>query len=244
MEIIQNIIEYYDELYPVGDVQKQFFRDLLQQYPQPARLLRIGCGTGLLEHLLAREGYDVTGIETAPEVLRSANLRRRNQLMSIRFFQMSYLDMTRFLGKNFYNVIASLENRLIFIRDKTLMRKFFFDCHQLLCADGYLVLQLYNYSRFDASPLANLPVRESLRSRLFTEVWSRDDGSVELVQNVETGSGRLLPVIENERIYPITPPEIHQFATEAGFSAVEFFADYARAPFTGEEEAFVALLHA
>ena len=242
MEIISNILEYYDELYSVSEEQKVFFRDLLHCYSQPARLLRVGCGTGLFEHLLAREGYDVTGIEDSNDFLRSANLRRRNQLMSIRFFKMSYLDMTRFLGKGFYNVISSLDNQIIKIHDKTLMRKFFFDCSQLLCANGVLVLQLYNYNQFNAAPLANLPERKSLRSKLFTELWSRDDGSVELVQNVETGSGKLLPVIENEKVYPILPQEIQQFSTEASFSSVEFYSDYTKTPFSSTEKTLVALI--
>ena len=144
MEIIQNIIEYYDELYPVTEAQKKFYREQLRNYPDPAKLLRVGCGTGLFEHLLAREGKDVTGIESFQEMLRSANLRRRNQLMSIRFFQMSYLDMARFLGKGFYNLISILDDRIIFIHDKTLLRKFFFDCKQLLAQDGCLIISLYN----------------------------------------------------------------------------------------------------
>ena len=63
MENLQNIIEYYDELYPVSDSQREFFDSLIKEYPQPAKLLRVGCGTGLFEHQLAREGLDVTGIE-------------------------------------------------------------------------------------------------------------------------------------------------------------------------------------
>ena len=149
MEIIQNIIEYYDELYPVTEAQKKFYREQLRNYPDPAKLLRVGCGTGLFEHLLAREGKDVTGIESFQEMLRSANLRRRNQLMSIRFFQMSYLDMARFLGKGFYNLISILDDRIIFIHDKTLLRKFFFDCKQLLAQDGCLIISLYNYRKFN-----------------------------------------------------------------------------------------------
>ena len=74
MELIQNVIEYYDELYPVTDVQKKFYADLMKQYTIPVKFLRIGCGTGYFEHLLAREGHDVTGLETSKEMLESANL--------------------------------------------------------------------------------------------------------------------------------------------------------------------------
>ena len=242
MEAIQNLVEYYDELFPISEAQKKFYAELCQNYSSPQRLLRIGCGAGLFEHLLAREGKDVTGIETAPEILRSANLRRRNQLMSIRFFQMSVSDMTRFLGKGFYNIISCLENRIVFINTKTMLRKFFFDCKQLLAEGGVLVLGLYNYLHFGTRGMATLPTRESLRAKLFTEMQSRENGTQILVQHVENSSGKLLPVLQDVPMYPILPEEIEQFAKEAGFTKIDFFADFGKNPLTEHSETLVAVI--
>ncbi|MCR5317274.1 MAG: methyltransferase domain-containing protein [Treponema sp.] len=242
MEIIQNIIEYYDELYPVTEAQKKFYREQLRSYPDPAKLLRVGCGTGLFEHLLAREGKDVTGIENFQEMLRSANLRRRNQLMSIRFFQMSYLDMARFLGKGFYNLISILDDRIIFIHDKTLLRKFFFDCKQLLTQEGCLVISLLNYRKFNSVPLIQLPQRKSLRVTLNTQIASGDNGGFLLSQDIETGSGKILPVVSKDRVCPVTDAEIRDYAGEAGFKDCEFYSSWEKEPFTGNEDTLIALL--
>lgn len=242
MEIIQNIIEYYDELYPVSETQKNFYRELIKTYPEPAKLLRVGCGTGFFEHLMAREGKDVTGIENYQELLRSANLRRRNQLMSIRFFQMTYLDMVRFLGKGFYNVISILEDRITDIHDQTLLRKFFFDCKQLLGEGGSLVVSLYNYGKFSDLSKIELPVRESLRAKLFSTVSTKDDGQTVLNQRVETGNGKLLPVSVDTPVYPLNKKEIELFAKEAGFKTIDFFSDFAKTPFTGSEDNLIALI--
>lgn len=242
MELIKNVIEYYDELYPITDSQKKFYNDVLKNYPLPGRLLDIGCGTGFFEHLLARDGRDTTGIETSKEMLESANLKRRNQLMAIRFFLMSTIDMTRFLGKNFYDVISCLNNRIIFIHDQTLMRKFFFDCKQLLVKDGSLILQLPNFEVYNAKPMAKLPVRESIRAKLYTQIWTKDDGSKYISQDVETGNGKMLPVMEEESIYQLSPSEIEIFSKEAGFTSVEFYSDFDKNKFTGKEGNVIALL--
>ena len=53
MEYLENIIEYYDELYPVSDGQKSFFSALLKHYEAPSRILRINCASGAFEHALA-----------------------------------------------------------------------------------------------------------------------------------------------------------------------------------------------
>lgn len=242
MEIIQNIIEYYDELNPVSETQKKFYSDLIKQYKEPAKLLRVDCGTGYFEHYLAKEGCDVTGIETSKEILRSANLRRRNQLMSVRFFEMSSLDMIRYLGKGFYNIISCLDNRIVYIHDQTLIRKFFYDCKELLAENGTLVLQLVNFKVFNTVPMVKLPVKESVRAKLFTEVWTKENGEKYLSQNVETGTGKVLPVVEDQHIYPIENEEIEKFAKEAGFKSVEFYADFDKSPFTGKEEQYVVVI--
>jgi len=40
--------------------------------PPPARVADLGCGTGTLSVLLAEEGFDVVGVDFAPEMLRRA----------------------------------------------------------------------------------------------------------------------------------------------------------------------------
>ena len=242
MESIQNIVEYYDELFPVKEAQKKFYRTLAKDYPPPAKFLSIGCGAGMFEHSMAREGFDVTGIEIYSELLRTANLRRKPQLMSIRYFLMSYLDMTRFLGKGFYNIIYSLDSRLLFIHDKTLLRKFFYDCKQLLSKNGALILGLHNFGDNFSTSLFQLPVRESIRARLFSEIQSRGDGKYFFVQNLETGSGKLLPIMSEVAVQIICPKDIKTFAEEAGFTDIEFYADFDRNSFTGSETSYIACL--
>jgi 2-polyprenyl-3-methyl-5-hydroxy-6-metoxy-1,4-benzoquinol methylase len=243
MELIQNVIEYYDELYPVTEGQKKFYADLMTKYAIPVKFLRIGCGTGYFEHLLAREGHDVTGIDTSKEMLESANLKRRNQLMAIRFFLMSTIDMTRFLGQGFYNIISCLNNEVLFIHDRTLMRKYFFDCKQLLAPNGTLVLQLTNFMINNNVPVIKLTTRESIRAKLYTEILTKDDGSKYLSEEVETGTGKVLPVVDKTSIYPLLPSEIEEFAEEAGFSSAEFYADFSKKEFTGKEPEMIVLLN-
>ena len=175
MTSIQNVAEYYDELYPVTAEQKDFYARIGKNYPPPARFLQIGCGTGSLEHVLVKDGADVTGLEVSKELIEIAALRRRTQLMPIRFFQLSTLDMTRFLGKNFYNVISCLNSRIAFIKDKTLLKKFFFDCKALLSEGGSLVLHLYNFSTVLKGGTTALPCRSSIRVKLSSSVSAGKD---------------------------------------------------------------------
>ncbi len=241
MEIIKNVAEYYDELYPVTNEQKVFYGELASKYPNPVKFLRVGCGTGSFEHQLAKNGADVTGIEEYPELIHSANLRRRTQLMSIHYFQMSALDMPHFLGKGFYNIISSLDNRIVHMHDETLIRKFFFDSRRMLGENGTLVVSLYNYNLFNEEN-PNLPIRESIRTKLTSKISRRDDETWFLNQDVETGNGKIMSVYKDEKIYPLTPEKIEHFAKLAGYTKIDFYSSFDKAPFTGAEEKIVAVI--
>ncbi len=52
---------------------RELLRDLLP--PPPARVADLGCGTGTLALLLTEEGYDVTGVDVSPEMVRRARAK-------------------------------------------------------------------------------------------------------------------------------------------------------------------------
>ncbi len=243
MEINQNIAEYYDELYPVTEEQKVFYKKRIALFPCPSKLLRIGCGCGTFEHNLAREGSDVTGIETSQELLESANRKRRTQLMAVRYFFMSSLEMTRFLGKGFYNIISILDDRIIFTHDKTLMAKLFYDCRQLISPQGKLILSLPNFARFAENSKIELPVRKSIRAGLTTQIEERGE-KFYMEQILTNSNDKKFVVTQDAPVYLLQKSEIEQFAKEAGFSNVEFFSGFAESPYTAESDSLVAEISA
>ena len=242
MEFLENIAEYYDELYPASDELKKFYTEETKSYVAPVKYLSIGSGTGSFEHYLAKDGSDVTGLETVSPLLESANRKRRTQLMALRFFQMSSLEMCRFLGKSFYNIISILNSRIIFTHDKTLMAKLFFDCKQLLAPNGKLILSLPNFEKFSAEPTAKLPIRESIRVRLFSKIQTEPDGRKFLFQELETGNGKRLVVTKDMPVLPLTKDKIEEYAKSAGFSKFDFYANFKREEFTGKSDELVVVI--
>lgn len=242
MKFVQNLIEYYDELFKVTEAQKKLYMELCENFSSPVRFLRAFCGSGLFESSLSKQGHDVTGIENCEELLHTANLRRRNQLMSIRFFQMEAEDMTKFLGKNFYNIVSILNSRLLFLGGREKIRQFFFDCKTLMSPDGFLVIQCINFENRKDEKFFQLKCRESVRAKLFSEVMTAQDESKLFSMNLETGNGKLLPIVKDIPIYPLLPYEIEDFAEDAGFKSADFFASFDKSEFTGNEEEFIVVL--
>ena len=230
---MQNILEYYDELYPVSSQQKLFYQEILRSFPIEPKILSIGCGTGAFEHYLSRHNCNVTGIDHIPGLLESATRRHRQPGCSIRFFQMTIMEMANYLGKGFYNIISCINNRLSPIPNAARMEQFFRDCRTLISPQGYFILQVPNYPYYTCQPVADLPTSESIRSKLYTKLITDDNGT-RMLRQVETSNGKLVTVINNEQVYPLASQDIEELAHETGFQQIEFYSNFSKAPFIPE----------
>ncbi|MCR5217270.1 bifunctional 2-polyprenyl-6-hydroxyphenol methylase/3-demethylubiquinol 3-O-methyltransferase UbiG [Treponema sp.] len=242
MTQIQNLVEYYDELFSTTQEQKDFYKDLISTFKKPAKLLSLGCATGAFENYLSQQGCDVTGIESSPELLRSANLKRRNQLMSVRFFQMKLAEVNKFLTKSFYDIVYCHNSRLIFCAEKNALSVFYNDCKNVLSPGGAIVLHLVNIKALKGRPMSQLPSHQNVRVKLFTELWVHEDKSQTIVQNIETGNGKMLSVMEDQPVYIPSPEEVESEAKKTGFKKVSFYSDFNKSPFTGNEDYFIAVI--
>ena len=56
------------------DDYRDFTNAILELYPDPGRILDIGCGDGLISYLFFRLGFDVVGFDTSETAIQLANL--------------------------------------------------------------------------------------------------------------------------------------------------------------------------
>ena len=78
MNIFNNYARYYDLLYQDKDYvgETQFIQQLVKTYALLAeKILDLGCGTGIHATLLAKQGYQVQGVDISQEMLQKASDR-------------------------------------------------------------------------------------------------------------------------------------------------------------------------
>lgn len=78
MSIFNNYARYYDILYRDKDYvgETKFIQQLIQTHaPNAQNILELGCGTGNHAVLLAKEGYQIHGVDLSQEMLRKADSR-------------------------------------------------------------------------------------------------------------------------------------------------------------------------
>lgn len=239
MDFLHNLVEYYDELYPVTDELINFIESLCKDFSTPNKILQIGSGSGKLAFDLAKKGKDVTGIEMSQPLLTCASLKRRTQLLSVRFFKMSATEMDKYLGKSYYNMIMCINNRLVSVHDEETAVKVLKNCRELLSENGKMIIRVYNY---DYIKNGNKPsVKKSERVSLITKISFKSDTKAVLTQTIET-YGRKLPILENMEIFPVTKQVITRLAKDAGFTSAEFYSDYNKTPLSDNSEEIICVL--
>ncbi|ANE50016.1 class I SAM-dependent DNA methyltransferase [Flavisolibacter tropicus] len=137
--VFDNYAKYYNLLYKDKDYNSEtdYVQSLIKQYAptQAKTLLDIGCGTGLHAYYMAQLGYQVTGIDSAQEMVNQAlekkipnadfhvenatsfSLDKKFEIITSLFHVLSYQTLTQDALDMIQNASAHLNEEGIFIFD-------------------------------------------------------------------------------------------------------------------------------
>ncbi len=170
----------YDEVFPHKEGQLHHSELLLARLPVAARVLDVGCGTGLpTAKQLAAGGCAVTGIDISPVMLELA----RGNVADATFVCRDVVDLGRDLGR-FHAVVAFFS--LLMLPRREIVRALD-RLHELLLPGGWLALSMVEADLDDVEiaflgaplRLTGLPrdqLREMVQTAGFT-VHTLDDRS-------------------------------------------------------------------
>lgn len=245
MIYIKRWTDYYEDLFTVEPHQIDFFQKLASDFSDPVKLLSVECGPGELSgNLAANNNYEITATDTYQEFVNICSLRSRNLDKPFPVFTLNPADLGRYLGKNFFNVMYCLNYRIIFLKDRAMIKKFMLDAKLLLKDGGYLVLDLFNFSKYDFSETKiDLPERKGERSTLYTSIVKNSESmNYQLYQHVVTNSGKVIDEVKEEQVCPISFETLKTFASELGFSSINFYADYSGKELTKDSDKIICVL--
>ncbi len=243
MIYIKKWTDYYEDFFPIEPNQLEFFTAMGNEFPAPAKILGVECGPALLTEQLQQK-FDITLTDSYAEFVNVVNTRQSTKENPAHVFNLNPADIARYLGKNFFNVITCLCYRVIFMKDRTLIKKFLFDSKMLLSDGGYLVLDILNFSKYDFSETkVELPAKKAERATLYSSVIKNSDSvQYKLFQHVVTASGKVIDEVKDELICPISMETIRSYAKEVKYSSCEFFSDYNRTPYSPDSDKIICVL--
>ncbi|ULQ58691.1 class I SAM-dependent methyltransferase [Brucepastera parasyntrophica] len=243
LTIVQNmqefytaILEYYDELFPLDEDVSKFFLGLQEkmktdsviQPPPVLRYLGVGCATAKLEGRLINSGMDITCIDSNHEMVETAKRRIQKGYSGVRLFEMSTIDMARYLKKDSFHIISCIDDTIEYIGNETLIRKFFYDARELLKPGGKLVIQTMNFDSFNTGQPFSLPSKGSIRVSFERGYTPLENNMLQLDATLEMGNGKKIVLQKGTEIFPLTAEKAEMFAKEAGFTGCERYGSFAK----------------
>jgi ubiquinone/menaquinone biosynthesis C-methylase UbiE len=235
----QHFAYIYDKL--MNDVPYHLWLDYFTQRIQPENqsILDLGCGTGALSIPLAKQGFQVTGLDLSAEMLAIADEKARSEHVNIHFIQQNMTDLAELEHEGFDAIICYCDS-LNYILDDSDILKTLRGVYHLLKPNGLFTFDVHSIEKID-----NTFVNQTFVS---TEddvsfIWNCFNGvyphSVEheltfFVYQQEQDLYQRFDEIHFQRTFSID--YYKQLLVEAGFSHIEITSDFQNQLASGDKE--------
>lgn len=116
-------------------VQVEKIKDLIGN--DVKNILEFGSGAGDVSILLAKSGFDLTGVEISPTAVEWARSKSLDENLEIEFIASSVCDESLLMGRKFDMLIDGNCLHCLFDQDR---EKFYLNAQRLIKAGGYLFI--------------------------------------------------------------------------------------------------------
>lgn len=235
-------LDYYSDFFPHQDEEVNFIKSYLENQKN-AKLLYVECGIASLSNDFSTK-YDITFTDKFSEYTSLLNKRLVHKNDRIHIFNLDPIDIARYLAKDFFTTIFCLHNKIIFMQDDVLIKKFLFDSKMLLKENGKIILGLANFAKYDLNQeIIEFPAIKCSRGSLKVHLSKdRESASFRLGGGIVPTNGKTIQISQNEKVFPLGSETIKKIAEELQFSSIEFFGDYSKSPFEKTSSNLICVL--
>ncbi|MGG3915578.1 class I SAM-dependent DNA methyltransferase [Rossellomorea vietnamensis] len=195
------------------------------------RVLDIACGTGELSLRLARDGYDVTGVDLSQDMLTIAQEKASAQNVHIQLFQQ---DMSRLDSLGEYDIITIFCDSLNYLKDESDVESTFKGVYSHLKQDGLFLFDVHSIFK-----MTQIFMNQTftLTDEHVSYIWDCFPGEVPnsveheltfFVEDEETGQYDRVEELHKQRTYPILM--IKEWLAENGFDVLNITGDFTEEP--------------
>jgi SAM-dependent methyltransferase len=235
-----NLLEYYDELFPVEQSKIAFIEETISSVAETAgggalpRILDVGCATGTFDIQLMRRHMDVTGIDNNATMIQSACRRNPEPRTNARFFRMDMREAAGALASKAYTAVLCLGNTLVHLENRAEIGQFLKEMYGLLVPGGAIVLQLVNYERILAEGIERLPSIESTRCRFERLYTRREDGRLNFEVSLFSSTEQIV-FRDRTILFPLKAQDLEDALKAAGFARVAFRDSFDTSDYSGTD---------
>ncbi len=221
MKFYDEIVKYYDFIFPLAEAKVRFVDDLVQQRGISS-LLDVGCATGTFCSEIVKHLDYVDGFDLDRAMIESANRSYRHN--NLNYVVGDMLKISEVFPGRSYDLITCFGNTLVHL-DHEGMLQAFKGIKSRLNKDGVFVGQILNYDYvFDNEVKALPPIGNEYISFDRTYKWDNEEV---LTFNAVLTVKETDEFFENAiNLYPIRKEVLKKLLHEAGFIQLSFYKNY------------------
>ncbi len=232
MKFYQVLSQYYDQIFPIKQPQRNFLHNFLQTNGLSS-VLDVGCGTGTYALELAQSGIRAVGIDLSREMIEIAVSRARESASDAKFVVADMLDLSA-LPQGF-DLVLCMGNTLAHLRGER-------DIHQALrqfSQQGrYLIIQVVNYDRILQRKVTGLPEIRTENLSFRRSYRHLEDGYIDFSMEINLlAEGTTLSAVN--RLFPVTRARLATALAAAGWVTAGWYGSFAGEPWTEDSPATV-----
>lgn len=232
-----------DELGPYYDLYVDWNRRLSAEIPFLTKLLRtsgnakkvldVGCATGMHSIELAKQGYEVFGIDESERLIEKAKQNCLEAKTYVPLQVLSMIDIEKHPAKPFDAVIM-LGNIISFLEDEDQAVHFFKSAMNVLKTGGHLIVQTANYRRMllEGNRFELVTTKDS--DIMFVKVYDLDPKKAKLSVLMLDKNGTWQMKSVTQQIMVLNKEDLVRFASRSKYASIYLYGKLDGSPFKGE----------
>src|SRR5581483_27671 len=125
---------------PYGEWVSYLHKLLATRNAQPTHILDLACGTGNVSERLAAEGYAVTGVDIAPDMVAEARRKANERKLPVRYFVQDAADLD--LPGEKFDLCVSLFDSMNYITEPARLAQAMERVARHLSANGLFIFDM------------------------------------------------------------------------------------------------------
>lgn len=145
----QQFAYFYDQLMEEAPYELwiSYLKQKINQYGITGRrILDVACGTGSISIPLAKEGFEVTGVDLSTEMLAVAQMKANEEGLTIPFYHQNMVEMA---GFDPFDCIVVFCDSLNYLYTEEQVKKTFENIYSLLKSNGLLLFDVHSLHKIN-----------------------------------------------------------------------------------------------